>query len=441
MSSEAWLCFAGTEIVNQARVYAYAQNGWKPPRVLIEDCGSCGPDIAGALGHDPYSNPGSDKAPWFSTSEPDSLDFGGLYVLGIDGLGPGDVSVDTTARASGKGNFLGQTRQAGPQVVVNGLLIGRSCCGVAYGMRWLRNVLRGSCSSGCGGDDLSYLECCPDWCEDGPDFTGDLGDCMDPDVRVLKGLALSAAPKITDQYGEGCGCGGAAMLAVSFTLVGTEPCAYRLPVPIAEEVGFDLDEPSACHTWIPVASGGVCTAVDQQCATPVAFLGDPLCPTPPAPPGPPAAVNACICTPLATVAACIEIPEDAVPEFADGVPVITVNAGLKPLRQVRMRFFPNPLGLPRDQLDPCSACGEVTLSRVPANAQFVMDGRNRTVTIATPGGGSTDAGSLLGAAGGRLPFSFPEIDCSMRYTMCVEVDAASVDAAAWVSLDLVVREC
>jgi hypothetical protein len=107
-----------------------------------------------------------------------------------------------------------------------------------------------------------------------------------------------------------------------------------------------------------------------------------------------------------------------------------------------MTFIPNPLGQPIDDLDPCAACGEVTLSRIPAGASFVMDGTTRTVTIDCPGSGPTDASPLLGQGGGQLPFRFPEIACGgTPYVLCVTADATSVAADASVSASIAVREC
>lgn len=441
MSSDAWLCLGGVEIVNQQRTTTYAQNGWRPPRFVVEDCGGCGPEIAYALGepNGEYSNPGSDQAPWFSASEPESLDFGGLLALDITGLEPGQLTRSSTTRGSGVGSFLSRPQQEGATVTVTGVLLGRTCCSVWYGYRWLRNVLRGSCDSDCTGDDLTFLDCCPEWCEDGPEFTS-YEACMAPYVRMLKGVSLSQSPSITGRYGEACGCGGAQAMTVTFQLSATEACVYREPVEVASGVTFDLDSPIDCPVWVPTPAGVVCVE-EPGCVPAADCVVDPLCPVPAPPPTPPVAINPCVCEPLGKVQACITIEPDLIPEFAEAVPIIEVAAGSSELRQVNVRFTLNPLGLPPDQLDPCLACGEVTLSRVPPNAVFRMDGQNRTVTIECPGSAVTDAGPLLGSAGGRLPFTFPEIDCSSRYTMCVTADSDTTAADATVSLSLAVREC
>lgn len=439
MSHPGWACLGGAPLWNNEQTATYARNGWGPPRWDIRGCLSCGPDIAKALGAPggQYNNPGSDEAPWFAPTEPDSFDFAGLLVTSVTGLGPGVYSRSTTPRASGRGAFLGPGQQAGPVIVVRGLLLGRTCCSVDYGLRWLNQTLRGTCGDGCSGDDLTFLDCCPEMCEDAEGFTS-YEDCLDPYLRTLKGVALTSSPVIIERFGSSCGCGGCPMLLIEFTLSATEPCVFREPVLVASGVTFDPDTESDCPEWVVVEPGEDCTGPD--CPPPANCISD-LCPPPPKPPTPPAAINPCVCDPMTTVQACVTIPTASIPEYAEGVPILEIAAGSTDLLQVRVRFWVNPLGVPADQLDPCDACGEVTLSHIPASAVFRMDGMTNEVTLTCPGSEPTDATGLLGSAGGRLPFRFPEIPCGgVAYTMCVEAETDSVTDPS-ISLWLAVREC
>lgn len=442
MSHPGWLCLGGMEIVNNQRTAAYAAHGWGPAGVTITPCYACGDELAAALGEPGgrYSNPGTDSAPWFSTTEPESIEFGGLLVTSVDGLGPGLFTRDSTPRASGRGSFVGPGTQASPVITVRGILVGRTCCSVDYGFRWLSNVLRGTCGAECEGDDLTFLDCCPEWCEDSPEFTS-YADCMAPYLRTLKGVSVASAPRIVDRIGRACGCcAGCALMVIEFQLTAAEPCVFRTPVVVESGVLFDLVDVSDCPEWVPTPEGTDCNAGDCQPAADC--MTDPLCPPAPKPPTPPAVLNACVCEPMGTVSACIDLPGAMIPEFTDAVPIVEIRSGSRELRQVRMQFQVNPLGLPPDQLNPCNACGEVTLSHIPADSVFRMDGTNQTVTITCPGSSPTDATPLLGSRGGRLPFRFPEIECGgVSYTMCVEADAATVADNASIALSVVVREC
>lgn len=443
MSHPGYACLGGMELWNNERVATYATNGWRPNRSTVEACSSCGPELAEALCDvdGVYTNPTADEAPWYATSEPQSGDFGGFYVLAVDGLGPGQVTRSSTPRASGQGSYFGPAVQASPVITVTGILMAKTCCAAGYGLRWLSNVLRGCCGSDCGGDDLTFLDCCPDWtvCEADPEMTP--AECLAPYLRTLKGVALVSGPAITARYGSSCcgACDGGTFLQVTFSLSASQPCVYRDPVVM--ETGVAFGEPSeGCHTWIPTPSGTPC--IDTSCDPAPDCLVDPFCTPPPKPPTPPPATNACVCTPFSSVSACIDMPANVIPDFAEGVPIIEVRSGSSELRQISMQFIPNPMGLPPDQLDPCNACGEVTLSRIPPNSVFTMDGTTRTVTITCPGSSPTDASPLLGQKEGRLPFRFPEIECGgMPYTMCVQADAATVAPDASIALAIAVREC
>ena len=386
-----WLCLGGAEIVNQERVSTYAQ-AMNCSGATIQNCDSCGPQMAVAL-EDPngvYTDPVTDEAPWYSVTEPESADFAGFYALNITGLQPGDISRTSTARATGRGAFLGPETQANAQVVVTGLLLGKTPCAVAYGYRWLRMTLRGSaCSDGCTGEDLSFLDCCPTWDDDPVED-------IEPHLRTLKGVQLLSSPQITGQFGDSCACHeSAGMLQVTFTLAGG-PCVFRPPVEVVTDVPFDLENPEPCVTWVPIGEGDACPASDDPCAPPPDCIVDPSCPPPPAPPSAPVPQNPCICTALQLVKACADIPTGTIPEFAEGVPIIRINSGSAALRQVNMTFIPNPFNQPVEDLDPCNACGEVTLSRIPPNSQFVMDGTTRTVTIICPGSGPTERDCTTG---------------------------------------------
>lgn len=444
MSHPGYACLCGNEIWNNERVATYAQAGWSPQGTEVNKCNACGPELALAFGENQvYSNPGTDQAPWFAASEPESFDFGGLYVMSVEGLGAGVKSRSTRARASGQGAFFGPMVQAAPVITVRGLLMARTCCAAQYGLRWLSNVLAGPCNDDCAGCDLTFLECCPEWCEDAPDFVS-YADCVAPYLRKLKGVTLISGPTITDRIGATCGCGcascdGGKLLEVTFTLSASMPCVYRDPVLIEDGVAFSPVTDTGCTNWILTPHNTPCI---DECADPPDCIADPFCTPVVAPPTAPPATNGCICTPFSTVSACIDIPAATIPDFATGVPVITISSGSQQLRQVSMQFYLNPLGQDPSTFNPCDACGEVTLSRIPPDSVFTMDGSTRTVTITCPGQEPVDATPLLGQSGGRLPFRFPEIGCGgVQYTMCVQADAATVAPDASIGVSMVIKEC
>jgi hypothetical protein len=317
------------------------------------------------------------------------------------------------------------------------VLLAKTCCAAAYGLRWLGTILQGSCGAECDGDELSFLDCCPDF------STGVPFDQLTPHLRYLSGVQLIDSPKILRKYGSCCGsCTGTSYMTVQFQLAATSPCVYRDPVVITTDQPFDAEDPTACDiTWLLLADGEECPD-ESVCLGPVDCLADPSCANVPAPPTAPTPSNPCICTSFNTRRTCVDIPAGSVPEYTEGLPVITVKSGAKDLRQVRVRLWLNNLGQDPDTLDPCDTCGEVTLSRIPANSTFVFDAQTRKALITCPNTAPTDATPLMGSAGGRLPVEWPEIQCANgRFTMCVEADADSVAPDASVSLSIVPTQC
>jgi hypothetical protein len=436
-----YLCFAGTEIVNNCRTVAYARAGLAT--VQIEDCYCCpDPGFPAAVGAPVggYTLPQPDEAPWYDASEPSSAEFGGFYVLSADGLGPGETTRTLTERASGGGSLLGRAKQTSPQVTVTGVLFGKTCCAATYGLRWLRSILRGPCGSadGCNGGDLLFFDCCPDLdCGDTPQA------CAQPYQRLLKDVAVIQSPRITGQFHgtSNCAgvadCQGASVLQVEFTLSAGRPCVYGNVLDVATvALGNVNDE---CVEWLPVAAG---KCPGDPCAPAPSALIDPECPPPPAPPRAPVVLNDCYCNPIATNLTCVDIPGNLVSSAATGVPVIEIRTGSQQLRGITLRFYANPIDVDPQFLDPCIACGEVTLSRLPPNSVFRMDGLERTVKVKTPGSVWTDAAQILGAAEGRLPFAYPVIECGgVQYTLCVTYDTDTVAANAQLYVGIAQQEC
>lgn len=442
MAVESWLCLGGAEITSSCRSSVYAANGFRPLGVTITPCGCCGTPAqwASAMGEAPYTNPTADHAPWYAASEPNSGDFGGFIVVSIDGLGGGPITRELTQRVNGRGSFIGPKVQASPTIIVEGYLFGKTCCSVDYGLRWLGTTLQGTCGADCDGDTLSFLDCCPDFAGCAPTTPF---NCLTPHLRYLENVKLIQSPIVLEKYGSCCGsCSGTAYMRVRFQLAASAPCVYRDLVPIVTAQPFAAADPTNCDvTWVLVADGETCPD-DTICTGDPDCLADPDCLTVPAPPSAPLPSNPCICSSFNTRRTCVDIPSGSIPEYTEGLPVLTINSGSNALRQIRVRFWLNNTGEPVDNLDACDTCGEVTLSKIPAFSEFTFDAKTRKATITCPGSASTDATPLMGSSGGTLPIAWPEISCaSARFTMCVEADSDSVAADATVSLSIAPTEC
>lgn len=155
----AW--FGNIEIVNNSRTTTYLKNGIKPETMTVfGDCGC--PNILALAGCDTeYTTPDKDEAPWYDPSIPESAEFSGFYSAEFVGLD--STFTRSITESIGDGASLGRSRYGSRTLTWKGFLFGSSCCGVAYGLRWLSSVLRakGRCGNNCSGEDLELLVCCP----------------------------------------------------------------------------------------------------------------------------------------------------------------------------------------------------------------------------------------------------------------------------------------
>lgn len=155
----AWL--GGTEIVNDSRTTAYMRNGIKAESLIISgDCG-CSNVLALAGCDDEYTTPAKDNAPWYDPAIPESAEFAGFLSTEFDGLN--STYTRSITESISDGATLGRSRFGSRTMSWRGFLFGSSCCGVAYGLRWLGKILQGTknCGNNCFGDDLELLVCCP----------------------------------------------------------------------------------------------------------------------------------------------------------------------------------------------------------------------------------------------------------------------------------------
>lgn len=446
MAAIDYLCLGGIEIANNARTVAYARNGLKPHTMQIRDCG-CG-DLAAILGDPEYRLPALDtESPpaWVDPAVPESWDFAGLLVTGIDGLDSAPMTREVTDR-TGDGAVIGRRRYGPRSIVVTGLLIGGSCCAIDYGMRWLGSALRGSmvcgAGAGCSGDDLRFLSCCPDICEDSPGFTS-YEECAEPYWRTLREVALTSPLEKTGTVGASCTCcRGCPAAEVQFGLTAGRPHALREPITVtaAGESWTADDTESACVTWLsepcPDDPEG-CGPGAPSCLD--AALAEMGC-APTAPPALPVPVNPCSCEPLTRRRHCVSIPSSVLtPIWSDVVADLAIYAGSATLRGVRVRFFPNPLGLGIDQLDPCGWCAEINAAVIPASATLRVDGTRRAVTVTCPGTDEVPASGAVTGAGGA-PYSWPVLDCGVPYIACFEADAATIADDARITVRVISRE-
>lgn len=147
-------------------------------------------------------------------------------------------------------------------------------------------------------------------------------------------------------------------------------------------------------------------------------LADPDCPPVPAPPRPPAIADSCVDENVTEWRRIWQdITRDSLAEWIDSVPILRLQTTV-PVRQVRVRYYPNPFDRPLFELEPGDFCSEQIISFIPGNAIFTLDGvteRAWAEIVGTPG--TFEADYLL-----RSDTSlWPVVGCGMPYYITIDV--------------------
>ncbi|MEU9576322.1 hypothetical protein [Streptomyces chilikensis] len=482
MALEWFLSLAGTEIANHPRLATYLETVGSP-LTSVGVC-SCPTFTAELVGDAPYTTPAEDDAPWYDPDLPESGEFAGLLVLNVDGLDDHPVTRTSSSAAVG-GAAIGPARAQARTLTVTAVLLGSTCCGVTYGLKWLGEALAGCAGEGCGGDCLELFNCCP----------GE-GAAADPEAfaarhrRTLRRVSLISGPTPTSRVGGSCGgsgeCSGndGEIITVEFVLSAATPWLWTDPVPVLD-VPVPTDDGTDCIVWCvhnpnaPEPPPPVCLELVEQTCTPpsvpVTFTdGDPTCdvawsdepvvppcqtcrlapcPTPedlcrddrctiPAPPVPPPP-QTCWCRSLAVNTATYEVDLTTFPKWFGSAPMIEVRAGSQTLRRVTIKFFertPAHEGLTCDEivdLERCNPVATFEVAYVPRHGMLTLDGQVGRAFVECPGssGVTPDA---YGPDGG--PLTFPLLRCA-KYCVLLEADAIFTPADdAMVSIALSGRE-
>lgn len=424
------------ELWNQARLKAYLQNVGSPFTTGAEIC-SCDTVTPAMLadGTDDgtptsgYDTPEQDPAPWYDADLPDTGEFLGFMVLDVSGLNDNPRARNVT-NAVGGGGVFGPVRALPRTITVTGLLIGTTCCGAEFGMHYLSEALAGCTGDTCDGDCFTMFNCCPE-----AGLTKAQFDAAHR--RTFRRTALVDGPHETDRTGTGscarsqCAAGGD-IIQVEFTLVAASPFPWADSIPLLD-VGLPIGGTGACIEWCLSPSrtlqfdltGNTCVSgecLHAPCKATASACADPLnpVPTPPQPTAP----EASFCVPVASERACYTIDLSTRPQWSSDVPMITITAGSKELRNIRVTFYERKADDTRtctqiaDQ-ERCSPQNDFVITYVPQGASVTIDGQIGRATMDC-GGDCMAASTVFGDQDGG-PVRINELTCA-GYCICIESD-------------------
>lgn len=430
-----YLCVDGIELSN-CRTVSYLQNGYNAGGVQWRSCNCCSDDFYLVdNGGDPYTDPTTDEMPWVSPTEPESADWAGIVITGIDGLDVHGSVREVIDRINDGGQF-GRQRRGPREIVVSAISVGRTCTAAWWGVRWLNEQLREPlCSTSCGGVDVSFYLNCPDFkgsCLIPNDIVS-ITAAMAPYKRTLHNVALTNGITVTDRLNlSRCSCqnGECSLPVIEFTLTAGDPYAYTEPsVTTTDGIVFPCAGSGTCPTWYVVPDG---EAPIDPCAETPACAGDPVCGSIPVPPDPPLLRDPCVCDPLTLTTTCFDMDADLFSDMGQTVPYFTIKAGADPIRGLAVRFIPRD----GNNLSACDTCFEINLPFLPANATWTFDASRRETTITC--GGQTNSATVTGEDGG--PLIWPVFECvPTNYAMCVTVGCGTDISGLRVNASVITR--
>lgn len=406
----------GTELWNVERFKAYMGHGITPAGASYRGLGCPSlVDLVPAFTDAPaitggYQLPELDPAPWYDARLPESKNFAGVLVTSAD---LGQVLERDLVQNAGPGGVITYPRLKGRTIDCQATLIARTCCANTYGLRWFTQAMLSGGADACDDCDLSFVTCCPSEAGDeclvangvpyyrpSPDDEWARGTDF---VRTLTGVGVLQAPVVVGMKGRSCGCGGAPIMQIEFTLASQLPWISALPYAVLEDLSIaGCDE--ACVEFVK------CTAEESAasgCPTGAPCGDDPFCdeaavsaPTLPNP------RRSCGCVPLDPLGTWMELPELST-WFPQALKV-ELSAGSEDMRNVVVRLFENPQQLVCDEANfyDCEAAGTLVVSYVPAGATFTFDSSSRRATMDCDGVVSRADNSLTTVDG--LPFDWLE---------------------------------
>lgn len=168
------------------------------------------------------------------------------------------------------------------------------------------------------------------------------------------------------------------------------------------------------------------TSVSQRVVDNLDTIIDPDCAVIPPPPRAPAIEDSCLEEAVQWRRYQYVLAPDLVPVWSDALPYLTIQADTEPVRQVRVRFYPNPMNLDLAELEPCNFCGEFVVSYIPPNSVLTVDAIRQQAYITSPGGVVRAASHLLYSSDGG-PIEWSQLSCGLEYTMTIDVVPTEIE--------------
>lgn len=436
---DCFLRYDGVDVVNAARTGAYADSlglrSWFTPRDGTEGIGQ-------ALG-ETYVSPTVDGAPWYDSRFPDTGDFAGFEIVSMTPVLSHTTSRTLTPLLKG-GGVVSPPYHGAREIVIRGVLIGKTRQSVVRGFAWLRHMLEYGAECDfeiqCEGRQMMMWTQCPD-----PGSS--VGDDV-PYRRFMYSVSLTEGPTVLRERDISGDCGS--MIEVELTLTVANPYIFGQPYSVSAGGGTgttyqDLLDALPTYAdvavigdyiqvlnflWTDGASSGAAPADPPPETVPECHF-DPDCPIPPVLPDAPQTedLSCHVFHAGGWLRTTLAMPSAVWPSYVELSPrIVLENTGVD-RTDVRLRFSPD--GMPPESFD-----HEFYVTWLPAGGVLDLDGINDRITL-TCGGMTRDATHLVFSNKKARANRWPELTCGTQWNLSLDIpsdqDPTNLAVAAWLA--------
>lgn len=179
----------------------------------------------------------------------------------------------------------------------------------------------------------------------------------------------------------------------------------------------DTDGAGTEYTW----TGTIHASTSKFAEDKPKVITDPDCDPVPVAPQPPGIVPDCPRDVEEWRRYWMEIPAEFAGGWRESVPVVKLTTASNAVRDVRLRFFPNPGGASLGEIDPCAALGDFYITYIPPDTVMVVDGVRERVTADVSNRGPANAMHLTSDSNDYGPARWPAMTCDIPYFMTVDI--------------------
>lgn len=134
----------------------------------------------------------------------------------------------------------------------------------------------------------------------------------------------------------------------------------------------------------------------------------------------------------------LRVPADEVGRWSATIPTIIISSGAHDMRQIRVRYYPNPDDLDVLDVDYLGYDSEQIISYMPANATFELNGISQRLRGRIGSAEWRELGNLLYATGGA-PATWSELRGNIPYLVAFDVPIDAPDGNLSTLVDLTRR--